>query len=303
MAGARSPSPERLDDILVDGEDSYADIEQKPSPRAPSEAAGRETSSMLQPASTSQPEADTARQASGSGGAAKPVRQRIPIVGAMEDFKSAPKRQSAPSSQAGNASAGSPRPQSQADRPPKPQSQPQQQSGATRYFLLKSVSIENIERSVEEGIWATQVWLESLKGNPDFSDVSAQFQYPFLCHLPLPLCILHASCTLPTHVFIVVACILHHQSSWALYQLLCRFILVLQQKVLGRVSREAWPNVYLPAGDSSSNRECQGMLVHAKLQNLPFLPLHLCSCPESATACRLWPLYAKGLLTCFMCAS
>ncbi|KAK9856085.1 hypothetical protein WJX84_005291 [Apatococcus fuscideae] len=36
------------------------------------------------------------------------------------------------------------------------QQQQQQSSGATRYFLLKSVSIDNIEKSVAEGVWATQ---------------------------------------------------------------------------------------------------------------------------------------------------
>ena len=155
----RSPSPERLDDILV--EDSYADLEQEPSPRAMSGAEDKEASSLFQPAAaeitTSQPAAAT-----------KPVRQRIP-VGPLEDFKSAPKRQPVP--QAGQASAANARPQPQADfagripvqhnqqqLQPQLQQQPAQQSGATRYFLLKSVSIENIERSVEEGIWATQVW-------------------------------------------------------------------------------------------------------------------------------------------------
>ena len=59
----RSPSPERLDDILV--EDSYADLEQEPSPRAASEAGEKDASSMFQAvaagndASTSQPAAAT----------------------------------------------------------------------------------------------------------------------------------------------------------------------------------------------------------------------------------------------------
>ncbi len=158
----RSPSPERLDDILV--EDSYADLEQEPSPRAMSDAEDKEASSLFQPAA-GDPEASTSQTAAAAAASAKPVRQRIP-VGPLEDFKSAPKRQPVP--QVAQASA---RPQQQVDRggrlpvhqnqqqlqPQLPQ-QPAQQSGATRYFLLKSVSIENIERSVEEGIWATQVW-------------------------------------------------------------------------------------------------------------------------------------------------
>ena len=154
----RSPSPERLDDILV--EDSYADYEQQPSPRGPEETGDGEASSAFHAAP--QPDAGITSQASGSAGLPKPVRQRIP-VGPMEDFKSAPKRQPVP--QTGQASAANAWSQAQAEpsQPPasQQQQQPQQQqsSGATRYFLLKSVSIDNIEKSVAEGVWATQVCL------------------------------------------------------------------------------------------------------------------------------------------------
>ena len=150
----RSPSPERLDDILV--EDSYADYEQQPSPRGPEETGDGEASSAFNVAP--QPDAGITSQASGSAGPSKPVRQRIP-VGPMEDFKSAPKRQPVP--QTGQASAANARSQAQAEpsQAPASQQQPQQSSGATRYFLLKSVSIDNIEKSVAEGVWATQVCL------------------------------------------------------------------------------------------------------------------------------------------------
>lgn len=42
--------------------------------------------------------------------------------------------------------------------PSRPQSAPRQRSArGSRYFLLKSISLENIEISVAQGIWATQV--------------------------------------------------------------------------------------------------------------------------------------------------
>lgn len=154
----RSPSPERLDDILV--EDSYADYEQQPSPRGPEEAGDGEASSAFQ-ALTSQPDASIPQQASGSAGAPKPVRQRIP-VGPMEDFKSAPKRQPVPVSGQASAATARSQPQAEPSQAHALQQMPQQQqqsSGATRYFLLKSVSIDNIEKSVAEGVWATQVCL------------------------------------------------------------------------------------------------------------------------------------------------
>ena len=51
-----------------------------------------------------------------------------------------------------------------AERPPRAQQTLRQQPPrVTRYFLLKSTSLENIEQSVARGIWATQVCSKSLE--------------------------------------------------------------------------------------------------------------------------------------------
>ncbi|KAK9826924.1 hypothetical protein WJX74_000461 [Apatococcus lobatus] len=152
-----SPVPERLDAILDQEEDIDYDFEPEPSPH--------EGSDMEEDG----PDADSKPE----GTAILPAEDPSPAPQQADDAArhSKQSRQEAPKASERKASASTPGPRRSSSRtdirpvrderhqsePSRPRSATRQQSArGSRYFLLKSISLENIEISVAQGIWATQ---------------------------------------------------------------------------------------------------------------------------------------------------
>lgn len=164
----RSPEPERLDAILVEEEDIDYDFEPEPAPYQGSdmeEGPDGDGKPEERPNANSKPE-------EGPQADSKPEdNPMVPAEASPEVAEAGVQHAEQPTLEASSKKvpAGLRRSSSQADarparherlrsEPSRPQSAPRQQSArGSRYFLLKSISLENIEISVAQGIWATQV--------------------------------------------------------------------------------------------------------------------------------------------------
>ena len=165
---ARSPEPERLDAILIEEEDIDYDFEPEPAPYQgsdmeegpdgdgkPEEGPNANSKPEEEPQADSKPEDTPMLPAEASPQEAEAGVQHAEQPPLEAPCKKAPAGLRRSSSQADARPARHERLRSE---PGRPQSAPRQRSArGSRYFLLKSISLENIEISVAQGIWATQV--------------------------------------------------------------------------------------------------------------------------------------------------